>query len=154
MRRVLIVFAVALVAAGGSLLYVGTRDAGHRQVEHLPRLPTTTATVLLPEGTWTFGTGPAGVAVGRMHISGGPRLRNGAEPDSPVAGAVEVHHPGDPKVLLSVGVDTTGSFRIELPPGTYRLVARPTLRISPFQTHDFTIDAGHTTPVDLVAIAT
>jgi len=89
-----------------------------------------------------------------MHISGGPARRNGAEPDSAVAGAIEVHHPGDSKILTRVQVDATGSFRIELPPGTYRLVARPTLMISPFQTHDFTIDAGHTTPVDLVAIAT
>jgi hypothetical protein len=139
MRRGLVVLAVAVVLAGGALAYFGTR--GHKAAQRKEHLPTSS-------------TITTGFAVGRMHISGGPKMLNGKEPDSPVAGEVEVHHPGDPAIVASAGVDVTGSFRIPLPPGTYRLVARPTLMISPFQTNNFTIRAGQNTAVDLVAIAT
>jgi hypothetical protein len=140
MRRVLVAVAVIVVVlAGGALAYFGTRD--HKTARFEDHLPTRS-------------TIANGLAVGRMHISGGPRMRNGKMPDSPVEGTVEVHHPGDPAVVASVGVDATGGFRIALPPGTYRLVARPALKISPFQTNNFAIRSGQTTPVDLVAIAT
>jgi hypothetical protein len=139
MRRVLVAVAVVVVLAGGALAYFGTRDhKTARSEEHFP----------------TSSTIATGFAVGRMHISGGPVRRNGHTADSPVEGTVEVHHPGAPAIVARVGVDVTGGFRIALPPGTYRLVARPTLKISPFQTNDFTIRSGQTTPVDLVASAT
>jgi hypothetical protein len=140
MRRALIVLAVAVVVAGGALAYFGTReDKAVRPDEHLPTIPTIAGD---------------GFAVGRMHVSGGPVRRKGETPDSPVEGAVEVHHPGDAAVVARVGVDITGAFRIALAPGNYRLVARPTNPISPFLSSGFSIRAGKTTAVDLVAIAT
>ena len=44
-----------VVAVGGTLIYVGTRGHSRGHVERLPHLPTTTSSVLLPEGTCTFG---------------------------------------------------------------------------------------------------
>jgi hypothetical protein len=140
MRRGLVVLAIAVVAIGGALAYVGTRDHKTAQrKEHLPGAPSLAGD---------------GFAVGRMHVSGGPVRLNGETPDSPVAGEVAVRHPRNPTIVATVGVDVTGSFRIALPPGNYELVARPTNPISPFNSDPFSIQAGRTTEVDLVAIAT
>jgi hypothetical protein len=140
MRRALLAVAALLVFGGGALAYFGTRDhKTARFEEHLPTIPSLAGD---------------GFAVGRMHVSGGPVRRNGETPDSPVAGEVAVRHPGNPTIVATVAVDVTGSFRIALPPGNYELVARPTNPISPFQTNNFSIRAGQTTSVDLVAIAT
>jgi hypothetical protein len=156
MRRALLVAAVAVVAAGASLIYIGTRAKSHSQVEHLPRFSTTTASsVPLPEGTWTFGSGPAGFAVGRMHIKGGPRRPDGTTGDSPIAGTIAVHHAGDATVLEKVTVGPTGQFRIDLPGGDYQLTGRsPNVGNEEIDSRRFTISTGQTTPVDLVVIAT
>jgi hypothetical protein len=139
--RVLGVVAIALVVVGGALAYSGSRS--HRRSRFEAHLPTAST---IAEG---------GVVVGRMHISGGPRARNGAMPDEPLPGVVEVHHPRDPVVLLRVGVGVTGSFRIDLPIGDYQLVGRPAnTGIDAFRSQDFRIDAAHTTAVDLVDVAT
>ncbi len=118
------------------------------------RASTTTSSIVLPEGTWTFGTGVAGFAAGRMHITGGLPHRNGQTPDEPLAGIVEVHHPGDPTVLTRVTVDRTGTFRIDLPAGNYELVGRPdNTGIMSMHSREFAIDGGRTASVDLVDIA-
>ena len=154
MRRALVVLAVAAVAAGGALIAFGMRDHTPPKFEaHLPRLPITTSTVLLPEGTWTFGSGPAGFAVGRMHITGGPKTRRGAMPDNPLAGVVEVHSPGDATVLGRISVGATGTFRIDLPVGNYQLIGRANVD-EEIDSHAFSIRAGQATAIDLVVIAT
>jgi hypothetical protein len=140
MRRWFVGLAVVVVAAGVTLVYVGTRDHKIAQFEeHLPSIPSLAGD---------------GFAVGRMHVSGGPVRPNGETPDSPVAGEVAVRHPGNPTIVATVVVDVTGSFRIALPPGDYELVARPTNPISPFNSDPFSIQAGRTIEVDLAAIAT
>ena len=86
-----------------------------------------------------------------MHITGGPKPGH----DQPLAGTVEVHHPGDPKVLTRFTVDRTGVFRIDLPPGNYVLVARPALTgIDSFRSREFAVSGGDTSHVDLVDVAT
>lgn len=148
MRRALLFAAV--VAAGGTLIYLGTRDHSHRQVEHLPRLSTTTSSVLLPEGTWTFGSGPAGFVVGHMHAVGGPKTQRGTMPDSPLSGIVELHRQGDNAAVEKITVGATGRFRLDLPVGDYYLVGRPAGGSDPLNSEGFSITAGHSTPVDLV----
>jgi hypothetical protein len=135
--RALGAVAVAVLVAGGALLYIGTRGHGQRQfVEHFGT-PTT-----IPGG---------GFAVGRMHITGGPR----PDDDQQLQGVIFVYRDGDRSLVMQAGVDVTGSFRINLPVGTYQLVAHPDLTgIAPFRSQGFRIEAGRTTAVDLVDIAT
>ncbi len=149
MRRALLVLAAVVVAVGGTLIYVGTRGHSRRQVERLPHLATTTSSVLLPEGTWAFGSGPAGFAVGRMYAIGGPKTQ-GTMPDSPLSGIVELHRHGDKVALEKVTVDATGKFRLDLPVGDYYLVGRPASGSDPLRSEGFSISAGHSTAVDLV----
>lgn len=129
--------AVAFVVAGGALVYVGTRSHGRPEfVEHFG-----TATTI-PGG---------GFAVGRMHVTGGP----GPGPDQQLQGEIFVYRDGDPRLVMQAGVDVTGSFRINLPVGVYELVAHPEPPgIAPFRSQGFRIEAGRTTKVDLVDIAT
>ena len=154
MRRALLVLAVVVLGVGASLTYFGTRSDNHREVERLPHLPTTTSSVLLPEGTWTFGSGPAGFVVGRMHITGGPEKPNGAMPDSPLPGVVEVHHRGNGTVLERVNVDAAGRFDIDLPVGNYQLIGRSPNVGEEVGSQGFMIQVGKTTHVDLVVRAT
>lgn len=131
---------VAFVVAGGALAYVGTR--GHSQPKFFEHFGTPTT---IPGG---------GFAVGRMHITGGPPQRNGRPHDQQLQGMIFVYHDGNPTLVTQTGVDVTGSFRLNLPVGTYRLVAHPGLTgIAPFRSQGFRIEAGHTTAVDLVDIA-
>ena len=156
MRRVLLVLAVAAIAVSGTLIYLGARGHGTPTFEgHLTDLGTNpTTSVLLPEGTWTFGSGPAGFAVGGMYITGGPKRPKGAMPDNPLAGTVEVHHPGDSTVLEKVPVDATGRYRIDLPVGDYQLIGHAPSVGEKIDSQGFTIRVGATTSVDLVALAT
>jgi hypothetical protein len=142
MRRALLIVAVVVIAAGGSLVYFGTRDGhSHGQAEHLPRLPTTTS-------------GPVGFAVGRMHVAGGPTRRNGTAGDTAIAGTIAVHRAGDATVLEKITVGPTGRFRIDLPVGVYQLVGRSSNFGDEIDSQSFTIRSGRTTSVDLVVIAT
>jgi hypothetical protein len=158
MRRALLVLTAVVLALGGTLVYFGTRGAARPKFEeHLVDRgtnSTSTTSVLLPEGTWTFGTGPAGFAVGRMHITGGPARPNGAMPDSPIAGVVEIHHAGDNAVLERVTVGNSGRFRIDLPAGDYELIGHAPNIGGEIDSAEFTISVGRTTPVDLVVSAT
>jgi len=161
MRRALLVLAVVTTAVGGTLIYFGTRSLSKSGFErHLVDLgtsgrPTTSTSVLLPEGTWTFGSGPAGFAVGRMHITGGPPRRNGMLGDSPIPGTIEVlHRDGEARVLEKVTVGATGRFRLDLPAGNYRLVGRSPNVGEEIDSQGFTINVGRTTAVDLVVQAT
>lgn len=139
--RVLAVAAITLIGGGGALIYVGSRSHGQPPFEkHLPTRSTTS---------------DAGFAVGRMHITGGPRPPSGKVHDRPLPGAVEVHRAGDPIHLVTMPIGTTGQFRIELAAGTYQLVGLPANSgIDSFRSQVFTIIAGRTTPVDLVDVAT
>lgn len=138
--RALGAVAVLLTLAGGALTYVGTQRHNKRPVvEHLGTSTT------IPGG---------GFAVGRMHITGGPPQRNGRPHDQQLQGMIFVYHDGNPTLVTQTGVDVTGSFRVNLPVGTYEFVAHPSLTgIAPFRT-GASIEAGHTTVVDLVDVAT
>lgn len=114
-----------------------------------------TTTSILPEGTWTFGSGGAGFAVGEMHITGGPPPRNAKQHDQPLPGIVEVHHPGEIRVLTRVTVGGSGRFNIDLPVGNYVLVGRPANRgIMSMKSAIFAIEVGRTSHVDLLELAT
>jgi hypothetical protein len=129
--------ATAAVVVGAGLIYLGTHDHGSPKVEeHLIKVTSTVPDV--------------GFAVGRMHIRGGPVLRNGQTPDEQLQGDVFIYHDDDPSLFEDTGVDVTGSFRVNLPPGANRFVAHPANpEIDSFQTHA-TIRSGTTTVVDLV----
>lgn len=142
MKRTTRVFAAVAAAmlVTGVLLYVGTR--GHSKPgfeEHLPKREAL----------------PAGVAAGKLHARGGtlhpgsPRVT----PDSPIPGTVEAHRPGDPVPLYDAPIGADGLFRIQLPPGDYELVARPTnVGIDPPSSQDVTIRDGKTVHVDFVIV--
>src|SRR4051794_40044964 len=99
MRRVVAVVAGVLLLGGVVLAVVGhshdTSVPRTPTADVPPRISTTASTGMLPEGTWTFGSGPGGYVQGKMHISGGPK----PDHDQPLAGMVEVHHPDEPQVL-------------------------------------------------------
>ena len=149
MRRVIGVLIAALAACG---------CAAHKTA-FAPNLtaPTTfqatTTTIILPEGTWTFGSGGAGFVEGEMHLRGGPP--SGGKPkDQPVPGVVEVHHPGRARVLTKVTVGRTGRFKIALPAGNYELIGRPTnTGVMSMTSNVFVINVGQTVKVDLLELA-
>ncbi len=86
MRRTLSVF-VGSVAILGCSGHKATSPMSTTSVTRA-RASTTTSSIVLPEGTWTFGTGVAGFVPGRMNITGGPAHRNGQTPDEPLAHAL------------------------------------------------------------------
>jgi hypothetical protein len=151
MRRVWVIVAAVAIAAGGTLLYFGVHGRKQANIEH-PQRPssTTKSSVLLPEGTWPFGSGPAGFVVGHMHAVGGPKTQRGTMPDSPVPGVVELHRQGDNTLLEKIAVGTTGRFRVDLPVGDYYFVGRPASGSDLLNSSGFSITAGHTTAVELV----
>jgi hypothetical protein len=90
-----------------------------------------------------------------MHLTGDPKRPNGEIPDQQLQGAVFAYRLGDSTPVMHAGVDVAGSFRINLRVGNYQLVAHPDLTgLAPFRSRAFSIEAGHTTAVDLVDIAT
>jgi hypothetical protein len=128
---------LAAVVAGAGLVYLGTGDNGRPKFEqHLPKVTST-----VPNG---------GIAVGRMHIRGGPLLRNGQTPDEQLQGEVFIYRDDDSRLIKDAGVDVSGSFRVTLPPGPYKFVAHPAnTGIDSFEARA-TIRSGMTTIVDLV----
>jgi hypothetical protein len=78
--------------------------------------------MLGPEGTWPFGSGPAGYIEGLMHVVGFG-VRPGAY--SPLAGVVEIVRPRETTVLVRIAVNRTGRFRVLLPEGEYQVIGRP-----------------------------
>jgi len=138
--RIFVGVTVALVVTGGVVLYVGTRGQPKLGFEeHLPRR----------------GPVPAGFAAGRLHVLGGPRHPGSAPvtPDSPMSGTVEVHRQGGPVPLFDAPIGANGLFRIQLPPGNYRLVPRPTTGAKPPDSQDVTVRDGQTVHVDFVIVA-
>jgi hypothetical protein len=105
-------------------------------------------------GCTGHGSGGAGFVVGEMHITSGERPQSGKEHDQPLPGVVEVHHPGETRVLTRVTVGGSGRFKIDLPAGNYVLVGRPANRgIDGMTSAMFAIDVGHTAHVDLLEVA-
>jgi concanavalin A-like lectin/glucanase superfamily protein len=76
MRRASIVLAVAIAAVGCSS-------------DHKSTPPPPTSTTITPPNRAS-----AGVAVGYMHITGGPPRKDGTTPDQPLSGSVEVRPAG------------------------------------------------------------
>ena len=134
MRKTLVILAAAAVVASCS-------SSGH---EAIP--PPTTA---VPATT--------GLAVGHMHISGGPVRRDGTVSDQTLAGDVLVRPVRAHKytVVSTVKVNASGRFRIALPPGRYFLQGHPSNSgIMAMNSVPFRITAAQTTNVDLVEHAT
>ena len=114
-----------------------------------------TTTTILPEGTWTFGSGGAGFVAGEMHIRGGPPPRDGKVHDQPLPGIVEVHSSSNGVTLTHVRVGQSGGFNIDLPAGNYQVVGRPANSgIMSMTSKPFTIQVGRTVHVDLLELAT
>jgi anti-sigma factor RsiW len=128
-RRILVL--VVIIAAGCS---GGKHSAA-------PSVPTTVST--------------AGVATGRMFITGGPPIYGSPAHNSPLPGVVEVRRPFRATVLARVTVGKSGAFRIALPAGKYQLVGHPAnAGIGSFSSREFSVIVGRTTAVDLVDLAT
>jgi hypothetical protein len=133
MRRVLGLLVAALVV-------VGCTD--HESASR----PTTSST--------TTTSTPSGFAVGYMRVTGGPTRRL-MRLDQRLPGVVEVHHPGDLRVVTSVTVGGSGRFRIGLLPGRYQLLGRPANRgLMSMTSKAFRVVVGRTVTVDLVEYAT
>ena len=137
--RILTMSAVALVVAGSTLVYVGTR--GHSQAPFERHLSNRSSS--------------GGYAVGELHVVGGPARQHSVMPDSPLPGTIEAYHPGDPVDLYHLPIGANGRFRMQLAPGDYELVARPTnANIDPPNSQVVTIREGQTVHVDFVIQAT
>jgi hypothetical protein len=132
--RMVLGFAVALVVVGGVLIYVGTRGHGRSGFEEHP---------------------PGGFAVGKLHVVGGPKQRNGSMLDGPLPGTVTAHHSGNPGPSYEAPIGADGLFRMQLPPGDYVLGARPTnVGIEAPDSQVVTIRDRQTAHVDFVILVT
>jgi len=69
---------------------------------------------------------PTSGVQGKVMFSGGPALSTGQTQQGPLPGVAVAVHESDlgGKTVATFKADATGRFKVELPPGTYTLVAK------------------------------
>jgi hypothetical protein len=93
---------------------------------------------------------PSGVE-GRVLLSGGPLPAEGSPSPHPYALSEVLAFASSGRLVASVKPDQHAAFRIELPPGSYTLKARPTAGNPWFAPRKVSVHAGEFVRVDLIA---
>jgi len=89
-------------------------------------------------------------AEGRVLLSGGPMVANHSPSPQPYPASEVAAFDSSGRPVALVQPDRDAAFRIELPPGSYTLKARPTSGNLWFAPHKVSVEAGGFAHVDLV----
>jgi hypothetical protein len=93
-----------------------------------------------------------GTVTGKLQIEGGPISPSGQQPGKrPVPGIVQFASTRHHRVTVRVG--SSGTFSVQLPPGTYAACSRSPAAQGPCsKTQDVTVTARHTTEITFTLI--
>jgi hypothetical protein len=91
-----------------------------------------------------------GTVAGKLQIEGGPISPSGQLPGKrPVPGTVQFASPHHRRVTVRVG--SSGTFSVQLPPGTYAVCSRwPAAQAPCSKTQDVNVTARHTTEIAFI----